>query len=175
LADETKKLLIPLAVELDQTWGLDHGAWTVIKHLYPNADVPVIQLSMDYTKDTQFHFDLAKQLFTLRRKGILVIGSGNIIHNLGLVDFKNFHKDNYGYDWAIEARSKTNQYILENDFKSLIDYQKGGKALALSIPTPEHFLPLIYVLGLKNEKEKIELFNDKLLAGSLSMTSVKIG
>jgi 4,5-DOPA dioxygenase extradiol len=175
LAETTKTLLSPHSVALDQTWGLDHGAWSVIKHLYPNADVPVIQLSMDYTKDIQFHFDLAKQLQALRSKGVLIIGSGNIIHNLGLVDFRNFNKDNYGYDWAIEARSKVNQYLLDGNFKPLINFQNEGKALQLAVPTPEHYLPLIYALGLKQNNEDLSLFNDKFVAGSLSMTSVKIG
>ena len=115
LALETKELLKPLEVELDEHWGLDHGTWSVIKHLYPNADVPVIQLSIDYTKPTEYHFELAKKLSDLRRKGILIIGSGNIVHNLRLVDFPNFDKDNYGFDWAIEAREVVNNYLLDGN------------------------------------------------------------
>ncbi len=174
LALETKELLRPIEVELDDTWGLDHGAWSVIKHLYTEANVPVIQLSIDYSKPPEYHFELAKQLSDLRYKGILIIGSGNIIHNLRLVDFYNFDKDNYGYDWAIEARETINNYLLDSNFKPLLDYEKQTKALQLAIPTPEHFLPLIYTLGLKEKKEELSLFNDKLVAGSLSMTSVKI-
>jgi 4,5-DOPA dioxygenase extradiol len=174
LAKETKGLLNPIAVELDQKWGLDHGAWSVIKHLYPEANIPVIQLSIDYTKDTQYHYDLAKKLYSLRSKGILIIGSGNIIHNLGLVDFRNFDKDNYGYDWAIEARTSINSYLLDGNFQPLIDFEKQNKSFQLAIPTPEHYLPLIYTLGLKDKKDNLSLFNDKLLAGSLSMTSVKM-
>ena len=113
LAIETKELLQPVAVELDYEWGLDHGAWSVIKHLYPDANVPVIQMSIDYTKPVQYHFDLAEKLSSLRTKGILIIGSGNIVHNLGLVDYRNFDKDNYGYDWAIEARETVNNYLLD--------------------------------------------------------------
>jgi 4,5-DOPA dioxygenase extradiol len=175
LAETTKTLLAPTFVELDEKWGLDHGAWSVIKHLYPNADVPVIQLSIDYTKPPQYHFDLAQQLQSLRNKGILIIGSGNIVHNLGLVDFANFHKDNYGFDWAIESRQKINDFILNENFQALVQYEKQGKAFQLAIPTPEHYLPLIYTLGLKQNTESISFFNDKLLAGSLSMTSLKIG
>jgi 4,5-DOPA dioxygenase extradiol len=175
LAETTKTLLAPTLVELDEKWGLDHGAWSVIKHLYPNADLPIIQLSIDYTQPPQYHFDLAKQLQSLRRKGILIIGSGNIVHNLGLVDFANFHKDNYGFDWAIESRQKINDFILNENFQALMQYQKQGKAFQLAIPTPEHYLPLIYTLGLKQKTESISFFNDKLLAGSLSMTSLKIG
>jgi len=174
LAMETKKLLLPNAVELDEYWGLDHGAWSVIKHLYPDADVPVIQLSIDYTKPPQYHFELAQKLSALRNKGILIVGSGNIIHNLRLVDFHNFDADNYGFDWAIEARATINDYLLDDNFQPLIDFEKQSKAFQLAIPTPEHYLPLIYTLGLKEKTEELSLFNDKLVAGSLSMTSVKI-
>lgn len=175
LAAATSALLLPTSVEFDDYWGLDHGAWSVIKHLYPNADIPVIELSIDYTQPAQYHFELAQKLNVLRQKGILIIGSGNIIHNLGLVDFHNFHKDNYGYDWAIEARETINDFLLDENFQPLIEYEKLGKALQLAVPTPDHYLPLIYTLGLKEKNETLRLFNDKLQAGSLSMTSVKIG
>ena len=174
LAIQTKELLLPTEVELDEHWGLDHGAWSVIKHLYPEANVPVIQLSIDYTKPGQYHFDLAQKLSALRTKGILIIGSGNIVHNLRLVDFSNFDKDNYGFDWAIEAREKINQNLIDGNFQPLIDFEKQSNAFQLAIPTPEHYLPLIYTLGLKGKSEELSLFNDKLMAGSLSMTSVKI-
>lgn len=175
LAKETKEILAPTPVELDEKWGLDHGAWSVIKHLYPNADVPIMQMSIDYTKPPQYHYDLAKRLNSLRKKGILIIGSGNIIHNLRLVDFQNFDKDNYGYDWAIEARETVNKYLQNGDYQPLINYNTLSKAVQLAVPTPDHYLPLIYTLGLQEKEEKITLFNDKLVAGSLSMTSVKIG
>lgn len=174
LAKQTKELIKKASVGLDETWGLDHGAWSVLKHVFPNADVPVIQLSIDYTKDAQWHFDLAKELQSLRNKGILIVGSGNIIHNLYDAAFDRIN-ENFGYDWAIEAREKTNALLLKGDFDQLIHYEKLGKPLQKAVPTPDHYLPLIYTLGLKNEKDKLELFNDKLLAGSLSMTSVKIG
>ncbi|MDQ6530192.1 4,5-DOPA dioxygenase extradiol [Flavobacterium sp. LHD-85] len=174
LAVETQKILDPVMVELDEHWGLDHGAWSVIKHLYPNADVPVIQLSIDYTKSGQYHFDLAQKLQALRYKGVLIIGSGNIVHNLRMVDFRNFDKDNYGYDWAIEARETVNNYLLDGNFQPLIDFEKMNKAVQLAVPTPEHYLPLLYTLGLKDKTDDLSLFNDKLLAGSLSMTSVKL-
>jgi 4,5-DOPA dioxygenase extradiol len=173
LAIETKKIITTTLVELDEKWGLDHGAWSVIKHLYPMANIPVIQMSIDYSKPASYHFNLAKQLSNLREKGVLIIGSGNIIHNLGMVDFANMDKDNYGYDWAIEARSKVNELILSSNFEPLLDYQKLGKALQLAVPTPDHYYPLMYILGLKQTSEKTSLFNDKLMAGSLSMTSVK--
>lgn len=174
LALETKRILDPVHVDLDEHWGLDHGAWSVIKHLYPEANVPVIQLSIDYTKSGQYHFELAQKLQSLRHKGVLIIGSGNIVHNLRLVDFRNFDKDNYGYDWAIEARETINNYLLDENFQPLIDFEKMNKTIQLAIPTPDHYLPLLYTLGLKEKSEELSLFNDKLLAGSLSMTSVKI-
>ncbi|TDO73457.1 4,5-DOPA dioxygenase extradiol [Flavobacterium chryseum] len=174
LAIETKNILEPVHVDLDEHWGLDHGAWSVIKHLYPEANVPVIQLSIDYTKSGQYHFELAQKLQSLRHKGVLIIGSGNIVHNLRLVDFRNFDKDNYGFDWAIEARETVNNYLLDENFQPLIDFERMNKAVQLAIPTPDHYLPLLYTLGLKKDSEELSLFNDKLLAGSLSMTSVKI-
>ena len=175
LAKATTELLLPEIVHEDHSWGLDHGAWSVIRHLYPEANIPVIQLSIDYTKPAQYHFDLAKKLQKLREKGILIIGSGNIVHNLRMVDFRNINTIGYGYDWAIEAREKTNNWLLDGQFQNLIDYQKQGSALQLAIPTPDHYLPLIYTLGLKEKSENLSLFNNELLAGSLSMTSVRIG
>lgn len=174
LAEMTSQMLQPIEVTLDHSWGLDHGAWSVIKHLYPNADIPVIQLSIDHTKAPQYHYELAQKLMKLRHKGILIIGSGNLIHNLGLIDFQNFDKDNYGFDWAIEAHDIMNKLLLEQNHQALIQYQKQSKAMQLAIPTPDHYLPLIYTLGLQQKQDAITLFNDKLLAGSLSMTSIKI-
>jgi 4,5-DOPA dioxygenase extradiol len=174
LAADTSQLLQPVQVELDHQWGLDHGAWSVIKHLYPNADIPVIQMSIDRTKSPEYHFELGTKLSSLRDKGILIVGSGNIVHNLGLVDWQNINKVDYGFDWAIEASENINNWIIEGDFQPLLNYNKLGKAFQLAVPTPDHFLPLIYTLALKNKKDNASLFNDKLLAGSLSMTSVKL-
>ena len=174
LANEVKQLLSPAMIELDQKWGLDHGAWSVIKHLYPKADVPVIQLSIDYSKSLEYHFELAKQLGSLRDKGILIIGSGNIVHNLRLVDWQNFDKDNYGLDWAIEAKETINQWLLNGNFEPIINYNQQIRAVQMAAPTPDHLLPLIYALGLMEKSEAITLFNDKMVAGSLSMTSLKI-
>jgi 4,5-DOPA dioxygenase extradiol len=174
LAKETKQLITATSVELDDKWGLDHGAWSVIIHLFPKADIPVIQLSIDYTKDPAWHFELAKQLNALRHKGVLIIGSGNLVHNLGLVDFQNMHKDDYGFDWAKEAKTTFNTHILNGNNDALIQYKKLSKAVQLAIPSPDHYLPLLYCLGLKDKTDKVELFNDKCVGGSLSMTSVKI-
>jgi len=174
LAKQTQQLLQPVEVTLDEEWGLDHGTWSVVKHLYPKADVPVIQLSIDYTKPAEFHYGLARQLQALRYKGVLIISSGNIVHNLHLVDFANFNKDNYGFDWAVEARETINGYLLQGDYQPLLDYDRQGKAFDLAIPTPDHYLPLLYTLGLQQKGETLSLFNDKMVAGSLSMTSIKI-
>ena len=175
LARETAELLLPEIVEEDHSWGLDHGAWSVIRHLYPNAEMPVIQLSIDYSKPPQYHFDLAKKLQKLREKGILIIGSGNIVHNLRMIDWKNINTVGAGWDWAVEAREKTNNWLLDGNFQNLIDYQRQGVALQTAVPSPDHYLPLIYSLGLKEKSENLSLFNDELIGGSLSMTSVRIG
>ncbi|MFY7815586.1 MAG: 4,5-DOPA dioxygenase extradiol [Chryseobacterium taeanense] len=175
LAKETADLLTPVQVEEDHSWGLDHGAWSVIKHMYPNADIPVIQMSIDYTKPAQYHFELAKKLNTLREKGILIIGSGNIIHNLRLIDWKNINTVGAGWNWAVEAREKTNNWLLDGNFSNIIQYQDQGIALQYAVPSPDHYLPLIYTLGLKDKPEELSLFNDELIGGSLSMTSVRIG
>jgi 4,5-DOPA dioxygenase extradiol len=174
LARITKELVKSAEVELDEKWGLDHGAWSVIKHLYPDADVPVIQLSLDYYKAPQYHFNLAKELKSMREKGVLVIGSGNMVHNLGLIEWSRMNDDNYGFDWAVEANEKMKRYIINGDTKSLVDFRKQGNSFQLAIPTPEHYLPLLYAMALKDENDNISLFNDKAVAGSLTMTSVKI-
>ncbi|WP_346855752.1 4,5-DOPA dioxygenase extradiol [uncultured Draconibacterium sp.] len=174
LANETKSLITTSEVILDEKWGLDHGAWSVIRHMYPNADVPVIQLSLDYYKTPAEHYELAKELGKLREKGVLVVGSGNLVHNLQMVDWRNLN-ENYAFDWAQEASSKMNEYILSGNHKELINFSKQGRAFQLSVPTPEHFLPLLYALALQEKTDEINLFNDQPLGGSLSMTSVKIG
>ncbi|WP_086478563.1 4,5-DOPA-extradiol-dioxygenase [Arenibacter amylolyticus] len=175
LAKEISEFINPAGtVHLDDKWGLDHGSWTVVKHLFPDADVPVIQLSLDYRMTPQQHYELAQQLKKIRQKGVLIVGSGNIVHNLRKVDFKKIN-ENYGYDWAIEADSKMKKWILEGNHQNLIDFNKQGKAFNLAIPTPEHYLPLLYTLGLKDEKDNTTIFNDNPLGGSLTMTSVKFG
>lgn len=175
LAKETASLITTTQVALDQKWGLDHGAWSVIKHMYPGADIPVIQMSLDYYQTPQYHYDLMKELAPLRHKGVLIIGSGNMVHNLREVAWDKFDSDNYAFDWALEASEKMKKYILNGDHKSLINYRCHGKAFELAIPTPEHYLPLLYALALKEDDENVQLFNDKAVAGSLTMTSVKIG
>lgn len=175
LAKETQKIVTHTQVELDDKWGLDHGAWSVIKHMYPNADIPVIQMSLDYYKTPKEHYELAKDLESLRKKGVLIIGSGNMVHNLRMVAWDQFATDNYSFDWALEASTKMKQAILNDDHNSLINFRNQGKAFELAIPTAEHFLPLLYILGIKEEKETVTIFNDKAVAGSLTMTSLKVG
>lgn len=174
LARETQSLIHQADVGLDEQWGLDHGAWSVIKHLYPQADIPVIQLSLDYLQKPDYHYNLARALQPLRQKGVLIIGSGNMVHNLGMVEWKRLN-ESFGYDWALEANSAMKKYILNNNHEALIQYHKQGKAFQLAIPSAEHYLPLLYTLALKNADDKVSIFNDKPVAGSLTMTSVKIG
>lgn len=175
LARETQSLIKKTEVGLDDKWGLDHGAWSVIKHLYPNADVPVIQMSLDYNMASQDHYELAREIKSLREKGVLIIGSGNMVHNLRMLAWDKLNAPEYGFDWAIEANEKMKKFILESDHKPLINFRSQGKAFDLAIPTPEHYLPLLYSLALKEENDELSLFNDKAVAGSLTMTSVKIG
>lgn len=175
LAQMTQGLVTATHIELDDKWGLDHGAWSVIKHLYPDADIPVIQMSIDHSATPQKHYEIAQQLSALRRKGILIIGSGNMVHNLRALDRQHFHKDDHGFDWAIEASTKMKQFIRERDHKALIAFRTQGKAFDMAIPTPEHYLPLIYSLALQEKEDEIAIFNDKAVAGSLTMTSVRIG
>ncbi len=170
IATETAKLIHSTPVELSHDWGLDHGTWTVIRHMYPEANIPVLQLSIDYTKDGQYHYDLAREMYELRKKGILIIGSGNMVHNLGMVSWEMINGG--GYDWAIKMNEKFKDLITANDHKALIKYQSLGKEALLAIPTPEHYLPLIYTLGLKDKSDTVSFFNDKPVGGSLTMTSV---
>ena len=175
IARETASLFKSSPVALDHDWGLDHGAWTVIRHMYPEADIPVLQLSMDYTKGPQYHYDLAKELYGLRRKGILIIGSGNMVHNLGMVAWDKMDVDGYGYDWALSMNETFKSLISGSDHKSLINISRLGREAELAIPTPEHYLPLLYTLGVKGKNDGVSFFNDKAVGGSLTMTSVKFG
>lgn len=175
LAKETASLIHTTQVEMDHDWGLDHGTWTIVRHMYPKANIPVLQLSIDYTKDPQYHYELAKELYGLRKKGVLIIGSGNMVHNLRMVAWDKINEPGYGYDWAIEMNQTFKQLITAGDDQSLIRYDQLGTAGRLAIPTPEHYLPLLYTLGLKGKKDEVSFFNDKAVAGSLTMTSVKWG
>lgn len=175
LAKETASLLQSAHVELDHDWGLDHGSWTIIRHMYPDANIPVLQLSIDYTKGPQYHYNLAKELNALRKKGVLIIGSGNMVHNLRLVAWDKLNDEEYAYDWAGQINSKFKELILSGDHQPLINYSSLGREAMLAIPTPEHYLPLMYTLGLQTNNDTVSFFNDKAVGGSLTMTSVKLG
>jgi len=175
LANETKRIITKTTVGLDEKWGLDHGAWSVIRPMYPNADVPVIEMSMDYSQGPQYHYDLGKQLAALRNKGVLIIGSGNMVHNLRMVAWDKMNEPEYGFDWAIKANDKFKQLIQSGNHKELINYSSLGREVQLAVPTPDHYLPLLYTLALKEENEAVSFFNDKAVMGSLTMTSLRIG
>ena len=175
LAAETQKLVTRTVISPDLSWGLDHGTWSVLIHMFPEADVPVIQLSLDYSKDPQYHYDLASELLSLRNKGVLIVGSGNMVHNLRLVAWDRLNAGNFGYDWALEASEGLKKMIQERDHRQLINYRSLGRAYDLAIPTPEHYLPMLYILALQEKEEDILIFNDQAVAGSLTMTSLKVG
>lgn len=174
LANEIKKTITSTNIGLDDNWGLDHGCWSVIKFLFPNADVPVVQMSIDYTQPASYHYALGKELSALRRKGVLIVGSGNTVHNLQLASWENMMTLGYAFDWALTANEKIKKMILNGDHQSLINFNKQGREFQLAVPTPEHFIPLLYTLGLQEKDEQSTIFNDVLVAGSLNMMSVKI-
>lgn len=173
LAKEVKELVTSTNVGLNHDWGLDHGTWSVVKQMYPNAKIPVLQLSIDYDKPAQYHFDLAKELATLRKKGVLIIGSGNMVHNLRMVAWDKMNEPNFGFDWAHEMNNKFKKNISGRNYQPLINYESLGAAAKLAIPTPDHYYPMIYSLGLIEKSDDVSFFNDKAVAGSLTMTSFK--
>lgn len=175
VAQDTQKIITSTNVHLDHDWGLDHGTWTVVRHMYPNADIPVLQLSIDYNKPASYHYNLAKELLQLRRKGVLIIGSGNMVHNLRMVAWDKLNVDNYGFDWTQEMNSIFKEKITKGDHQALIEYEKLNKAALMAIPTPDHYYPMLYALALQTSNDTVEFFNDKAVGGSLTMTSVKIG
>lgn len=175
LAAKVCALLSPENVEMNPTRGLDHGAWTVLKYLYPDADVPVVQLSVNRLQSAQWHFELAKKLALLRDAGVLIIGSGNIVHNLRAISWEHLNDIGAGYDWAYAFREQVNQAVAAQNTDELVHYQAFGETAALAVPTPDHYLPLLYVMALRTVEDEIYFFNDELIAGSLSMTSVLVG
>ncbi len=170
LAQQIGKVVKMAAVQPDQSWGLDHGTWSVLKRMFPEADVPVVQLSLDRTHEAPFHYELGRQLRQLREEGVLIVGSGNVVHNLRVMKWEDT-----AYDWAADFDAKVKQCIQEGDHDPLIHYEKQGQAAALSINSAEHYLPLLYVLGLKEEDEPVGFFAEKVWGGSLSMRCVRIG
>jgi 4,5-DOPA dioxygenase extradiol len=172
LAEITRGEIKSTRAGMDLLWGLDHGTWAVLRNVYPEADIPVVQLSLAFNKNPQWHYDLARELSSLRNKGVLIIGSGNIVHNLRMADWRN--NENV-YDWAGEINEKIKNLILNEGHNEIINYKSLGSAAQLAAPTPEHFLPLLYTLGLKDKNEEVKFFNDKIVMGSMSMTSLTIG
>ena len=167
-----------IPVEPDEEWGLDHGCWSILRQMYPGADVPVVQLSLDYRKSPRDHYALARELAPLRQKGVLIIGSGNLVHNLRLVQIRGASASDFntpfGFDWAIEANDQFKKLINEQRHDELMGYQSLGRAVQLAVPTAEHYLPMLYAIALQQDDESITWFNDKALAGSLTMTSLMI-
>jgi len=170
-AEEVQKVVTKTHVELDDQWGLDHGTWSVLVKMFPEANIPVFQMSIDYTKDPQYHYELAREIKSLREKGVLIIGSGNIVHNLRMAQFG---PNPTPYDWALEFDAFVKDRIDAGIHTDLIQYQKQGRAAQLSIPTPEHYLPLLYILGLQEESECAEFFNEEMAFASGSMRSLII-
>jgi 4,5-DOPA dioxygenase extradiol len=175
VANETISLLHSIHAEPDHDWGLDHGAWTVVRHMYPKANVPVLQLSIDYSRGPQYHYDLAKDLYTLRKKGVLILGSGNMVHNLRMIAWDRLNEPGFGFDWAYELNDKFKQLIADGNHQAMINFGAISPDISKAIPTSEHYLPLLYILGLQGKNEEVSFFNDKAVGGSLTMTSVRIG
>ena len=173
LARHIQRLLAPLQVSLDQSWGLDHGTWSVLRHVYPNADVPVVQLSIDETRPASFHFEIGKKLATLREQAILIMGSGNLVHNLHTYGWGRQIPD--PYDWAIRFETTAKKMIMTGDYESLINYEKLGLDAMLSIPTPDHYFPLLYILGSRRDGEAVAFPVEGVDGGSISMLTVKVG
>ena len=173
LARRVQGLLAPLEVNLDQSWGLDHGTWSVLCHAYPEADVPVVQLSIDETKPASFHFEIGKKLTPLREEGVLIAGSGNLVHNLHAYAWGRHVPD--PFDWAVRFETEARAMMLSGDYRPLVDYERLGRDAALSIPTPDHYLPLLYVLGAAQTTDRIGFPVEGIDGGSISMLTVQVG
>jgi len=170
LAEQVRRIIKDTEVKPDLDWGLDHGTWTVLKRMFPQADVPVIQMSLDANIEPQKHYDISRPLKELREEDVLIVGSGNIVHNLRMARF-----DDSAYDWAVDFDQRIADWIMQNDHEPIIHYEKGDQSAALAINTAEHYIPLLYTLALKDEDESVSFFADKVTGGSLSMRSVRIG
>ncbi|HET7818609.1 MAG TPA: 4,5-DOPA dioxygenase extradiol [Bacteroidia bacterium] len=168
-AKETQALITKTKVQSDFEWGLDHGTWSVLLPMFPQADIPVYQLSIDYSKPPQYHYELAKELAELRKRGVLIVGSGNIVHNLRMIDWNG-----KAFDWAIEFDEKIKKFIDEKNHNDIINYEKLGQLAQLAVPTNDHYLPLLYSLALQDKKDSVKYFNDKCEMGSISMRSLII-
>ena len=173
LAREVQKLLLPLDVRFDEHCGLDHGTWSVLCHLFPDADIPVVQLSIDETMSPEFHYQTGKLLQPLRDDGILIVGSGNLVHNLHTYVWGNEAVP--PFEWAVRFEKEARELIIEGKDRELVDYRSMGEDARLSVPTPDHFLPLLYILGLRREHEQVSFPVEGIEGGSLSMLSVCVG
>ena len=173
LADHLRNLFTPMPVEMDERWGLDHGTWSVLCHVYPQADIPVVQLSIDETKPPEYHYEIGKRLAPLRDEGVLIIGSGNIIHNLHTYAWGRHGVE--PFDWAVRFEKKARELLIDGDHAPLVTYESLGRDATLSVPTPEHYLPLIYVMGASGENEQVSFPVEGVDGGSVSMLSVQFG
>jgi len=173
LARRVQKLLAPLAVELDERWGLDHGTWSVLCHVYPKADIPIVQLSIDETKPASFHYEIGQRLAPLREEGILIVGSGNLVHNLHTYAWGRHAVD--PFEWAVRFEQEARGLLLSGDHKPLIHYDRLGRDATLSVPTPDHYLPLLYVIGSGASKEPLTFPVEGVDGGSISMLTVQLG
>jgi len=170
LAYLTQESLSNVSVRLERSWGLDHGAWSVLHRMFPEADIPVVQLSLDRTQPPLFHYSLAKHLIGLRRRGVLILGSGNMVHNLRMAVVQDG-----AFDWASEFDERLQKLILDGNHQAIVDYPSLGPSARLAVPTNEHFLPLLYTLGVQEPKEPVRFFADRVTYGAISMRSVRIG
>jgi 4,5-DOPA dioxygenase extradiol len=173
LASRVQSLLAPIDVGLDDRWGLDHGTWSVLCHVFPDADVPVVQLSIDETRPAEFHYEIAKRLRPLRDEGVLIIGSGNLVHNLHAYAWGRHPVE--PLDWAVRFEEKARECVLAKDHAPLINYEALGRDAQLSAPTPDHYLPLLYVLALQREDDQVSFPVEGFDGGSISMLTVQIG
>ena len=173
LARRVQELLAPLPVGLDNSWGLDHGTWSVLAHVFPNADVPVVQLSIDETQPADFHFELGKRLTPLRDEGVLIIGSGNLVHNLHTYAWGRHMPE--PYDWAVRFETTARELMLSGEFEPLVHYDSLGRDAVLSIPTPDHYLPLLYVIATKRKDDAVSFPVEGVDGGSVSMLAVRVG
>lgn len=173
LAHRVQSILAPLSVELDERWGLDHGTWSVLCHVFPEADVPVIQLSIDETQPAEFHYKIAKRLAVLRDEGVLIAGSGNLVHNLHAYAWGRH--DIAAFDWAVSFEARARKLLLAGHHEPLIAYETLGSDAALSVPTPDHYLPLLYVIAQQREGDEVSFPVEGFDGGSVSMLTVRIG
>ena len=173
LARRVQTLLAPLPVVLDERWGLDHGTWSVLCHVYPRADVPIVQLSIDQREPASFHYAIGRQLAPLRDEGVLIVGSGNLVHNLRAYAWGETQAD--PYDWAVRFEAEARAMMSAGDVGPLVDYQRLGREALLAIPTPDHFLPLLYVLATRQQDDPVSFPVEGIDGGSVSMMAVRIG